>query len=188
MSGGRRAPDARVAIALGSNLGNRRRHLDWAVRQLTTVGHGWRVSPLAWSTPQDVPDAQPDYLNAVAVGQSTLAPERLLEALLALEARRGRTRVRPKAARTLDLDLILYDGLAVDRPGLTLPHPRFRERPFVLAPLAALAPRWRDPVTRCTMAGLWRALQAGAAAQCAAASASSGRCRRNAFKPSSKMV
>jgi 2-amino-4-hydroxy-6-hydroxymethyldihydropteridine diphosphokinase len=153
----RRAPLVRVAIALGSNLGPRRAHLAWAVRRLTALLSDCRVSPFETTAPVEVPDRQPDYLNAVAVGRTTLSPRGLLEALLALEAERGRVRHGVKAARTLDLDLILYGNQIVAEPGLSVPHPRFRERPFVLRPLAALAPRWRDPVTERTVADLWRA-------------------------------
>jgi 2-amino-4-hydroxy-6-hydroxymethyldihydropteridine diphosphokinase len=149
-------PAARVAIALGSNLGDRRAQLDRAIDALRPVVSDMRVSAIAETAPHDVPGPQPPYLNAVLIGCTTLAPRALLDRLLAIEAAAGRTRPGPKAARTLDLDLILYDGRVIDGPGLTVPHPRFRTRPFVLGPLAALAPRWRDPVTGRTLAALWR--------------------------------
>ncbi len=152
----RRAPPARVAIALGSNLGDRRAHLRWAVRALRTRVRHATVSGFENTTPEGVPDAQPDYLNAVLVGYTTLGPADLLAWLLELEQRRGRERVRPRAARTLDLDLILYANVIHRSRTLRLPHPRFRSRPFVLGPLAALAPRWKDPESGVTMARLWR--------------------------------
>jgi 2-amino-4-hydroxy-6-hydroxymethyldihydropteridine diphosphokinase len=147
----------RVAVALGSNLGDRTAHLRWAVEHLSRLIDGLRVSAPRQTAPVDVPDNQPDYLNAVAVGRTQLGPRALLDELLALEQRRGRTRPSLRAARTLDLDLILYGSEVLAEPTLTVPHPRFRERPFVLEPLAALVPRWRDPVTGQTMAALWRA-------------------------------
>jgi 2-amino-4-hydroxy-6-hydroxymethyldihydropteridine diphosphokinase len=156
VSADRRAAPVRVAIALGSNLGNRRGHLTWAVRQLTALLKDGRVSAFETTVPVEVPDRQPDYLNAVVVGRTTLPPRTLLDRLLALEAQRGRGRAGVKSARTLDLDLILYGDRMIDEPGLTVPHPRFRDRSFVLGPLAALAPRWRDPVTGKTIAALWR--------------------------------
>ncbi len=94
-----------------------------------------------------MPDEQPPYLNAVAVGKTTRPAEALLTDLLQLEAEHGRVRTGPRAARTLDLDLILYGDLVLDRADLTIPHPRFRERRFVLEPLAEIAPDVRDPVT-----------------------------------------
>lgn len=149
-------PAVRVAVALGSNLGDRAAHLAWAVSRLRVLLEDLRVSPIEETAPHDVPDQQPDYLNAVAVGHSRLGAAALLDALLALERQRGRTRPGLRAARTLDLDLVLYGNDVIEQPRLTVPHPRFRERPFVLAPLARLAPRWRDPVTGHTLAALWR--------------------------------
>jgi 2-amino-4-hydroxy-6-hydroxymethyldihydropteridine diphosphokinase len=98
-----------------------------------------------------VPDVQPLYLNAVAIGRTELLPDALLDRLLALETERGRRRESERAARTLDLDLILYGDHVIDRPGLLVPHPRFRERRFVLAPLAEIAPDIRDPVSGTTV-------------------------------------
>lgn len=155
-AGGRPQRAARVAVALGSNLGDRAAHLSWAVDQLSRLLDRLRVSAFEDTAPVDVPDLQPDYLNAVAVGRCRLRPAELLEALLGLERLRGRTRPGLRAARTLDLDLVLYGSEVIDDDRLTVPHPRFRERPFVLGPLAQLAPRWRDPVTGHTMARLWR--------------------------------
>lgn len=156
MTARRGARPVRVAIALGSNLGDRHAHLSWAVGALRSRIHGLRVSPFESTPPVDVPDPQPDYLNAVAVGRTTLAPAALLAWMLALEAERGRVRTGPRSARTLDLDLILYGDEVRRDAALTLPHPRYRERDFVLRPLAALAPRWKDPERGVTVARLWR--------------------------------
>ena len=153
---GRPLRAVRVAVALGSNLGDRAAHLSWATAQLAHLLDGLVVSPFEETAPLDVPDLQPDYLNAVAVGRSRLGAAALLDALLALERERGRMRPGLRAARTLDLDLVLYGSAVIDDVRLTVPHPRFRERPFVLGPLATLAPRWRDPVTGRTLAALWR--------------------------------
>jgi 2-amino-4-hydroxy-6-hydroxymethyldihydropteridine diphosphokinase len=136
-----------VVVALGSNLGDRRAHLDWAVDRLRDLLSDLRVSSYIETEPVGVPDAQPPYLNAVVVGTATTPAEALLAGLLRLEAERGRVRNAPLAARTLDVDLILYGDLVLDRAALTLPHPRFRERRFVLEPLVEIAPDVRDPVT-----------------------------------------
>ena len=90
---------------------------------------------------------QPLYLNAVAVGRTTLSARNILDRLLAIEHDYGRERPYPGAARTLDLDLILVGDAIETSPGLDLPHPRFRERFFVLGPLAEIAPDLVDPVT-----------------------------------------
>jgi 2-amino-4-hydroxy-6-hydroxymethyldihydropteridine diphosphokinase len=138
---------ARAAIALGSNLGDRHAHLTWAVSRLREGLDGLRVSSFIDTDPVDVPDPQPTYLNAAVVGETPLTARALVDMLLGLERERGRARAGIRAARTLDLDLILYDSDIIDQPGLVVPHPRFRERAFVLRPLAEIAPDWIDPVT-----------------------------------------
>ena len=143
-----------AAIALGSNLGDRRAHLDFAVARLESLLDNLKVSPYFETDPVGVPDPQPPFLNAAAVGETALSPRALLDALLAIERERGRARPYPNAARTLDIDLILFGQRTIDEPGLVVPHPRFRERRFVLEPLAAIAPDLVDPVTALRVAAL----------------------------------
>jgi len=129
-----------VAIALGSNLGNRDAHLKQAVHELRTILTDVRVSSFINTAPVGVLEPQPDYLNAVVVGNTTLSARDLLNALLAIERAHDRERATPKAARTLDLDLILYGKDTINEPGLEVPHPRYREREFVIGPLREIAP------------------------------------------------
>ena len=143
-----------VAIALGSNLGDRRAHLDYATSRLGSILGNIFVSSYIETDPVGVPGPQPRFLNAAAVGETTLSARELLVTLLAIERERGRERPVPGAARTLDLDLVLFGDQILNEPGLVVPHPRFRSRRFVLEPLVQLAPDMRDPVTGKTAAEL----------------------------------
>jgi 2-amino-4-hydroxy-6-hydroxymethyldihydropteridine diphosphokinase len=147
----------KAAIALGSNLGNRESHLDFAVRRLHDVLSRVRVSRW-YDTPPVGVQPQPDFLNAAIIGHTPLSARALLNHLLSIERERGRERPHVGAPRTLDLDLILYGGAVIDEPGLRVPHPRFRERFFVLQPLSEIAPDWVDPVTGETISELLAAL------------------------------
>jgi 2-amino-4-hydroxy-6-hydroxymethyldihydropteridine diphosphokinase len=143
-----------AAVSLGSNLGDRRAHLDFAVSRLGPLLSDLRVSSYRDTDPVGVPDAQPLFLNAAAVGRTPLSARDLLDSLLEIERERKRERPFRGAARTLDLDLILYGDLSTTEPGLIVPHPRFRERLFVLEPLAEIAPELTDPVTGLPVAEL----------------------------------
>jgi len=134
---------ARAYIGLGSNLEHPRRQIATALQRiarlpatrLLAVSRNYRSEPLGTS------DAQPEYVNAVALVCTALAPRALLARLLALERRQGRRRgaeVPRNAARTLDLDLLLYGARRMRTHALTLPHPRMHERAFVLRPLLDL--------------------------------------------------
>ena len=144
----------RVAIALGSNVGDRRAHLDYAVSKLRVLLTNLIVSPYYETVPVGVLGPQAMFLNAAAVGETTMTARHLLEAMLAIERERGRERPYLNAPRTLDLDLILLGNVVLQEQGLVVPHPRFRERRFVLEPLAAVAPELRDPVSGKTVGEL----------------------------------
>jgi len=135
-----------VAVALGSNLGDRAVFLRQALASLASVVHDLRASTFHDTNPVGVGE-QPRFLNAAAVGHTTLTARALLDTLLEIERAFGRARPYPGAARTLDLDLILYGDAVIQEPGLIVPHPRFRERAFVLQPLVEIAADWIDPVT-----------------------------------------
>jgi 2-amino-4-hydroxy-6-hydroxymethyldihydropteridine diphosphokinase len=146
-----------AAVALGSNLGDRRAYLDFAVSKLHTLLTNLRVSRYYQTVPVGVSGPQPLFLNAAVVGETALPARELLNALLAIEAESGRERPFPNAPRTLDLDLILFGDLVREEPGLVVPHQRFRERRFVLEPLAEIAPDLVDAVTGQSVADLLRA-------------------------------
>ena len=148
----------KIAIALGSNVGDRHAVLRSAIEALAPWVRDLRASSF-YDTPYVGDDVQPSVLNAAVVGVSTLDAHALLERLLAIEQDFGRTRPYRGAPRTLDLDLILYGDAIIDEPGLQVPHPRFRERRFVLEPLAEIAPGWRDPVSGQSIAELLKTLE-----------------------------
>ena len=148
-----------AAIALGSNLGDRRAAIAFAADRLAAYLSSPILSDLIETEPEgEGLQSQPLYLNAVLVGETTLAARQLLDLLLQIEAEHGRTRPFKGAPRTLDLDLILLGDTVVNLPDLEVPHPRFRERFFVLGPLAEVAPDMRDPVTGLRVTELLRAL------------------------------
>jgi 2-amino-4-hydroxy-6-hydroxymethyldihydropteridine diphosphokinase len=136
-----------VAIALGSNLGDRDEQLDEAEDRLAALLSGAVASARYETESVGGPPGSPAFLNEVVVGTTLLGPRSLLEALHAIEAVAGRERPFVNAPRTLDLDLILYGDFVIDEPGLQVPHPRFRDRGFVLHPLAEVAGDWVDPVS-----------------------------------------
>ena len=137
----------RVAIALGSNLGDRHANLAFGLSALPGFITNLQQSTWHDTAPVGVSGDQPRYLNGVVVGETSLGARDLLDRLLQIEAAAGRSRPSPLAPRTLDLDLILFGDQQIKEPGLVVPHPRFRERLFVLEPLAEVAPGWIDPVT-----------------------------------------
>lgn len=144
MGGVARVP---VAIALGSNLGDRDAQLDEAEDRLAALLSGAVSSARYETAAVGGPPGAPDFLNEVVVGTTLISPRALLQALQAIEDAAGRERPFPNAPRTLDLDLILYGDFVIDEPGLHVPHPRFRDRDFVLQPLADVAGDWVDPVS-----------------------------------------
>lgn len=128
-------------IAIGANLGNPEQQVRAGVEalaalrdtRLAAVSSLYRSAPVGYA-------GQPDFVNAVAKVETGLAPRALLDALLVIERKLGRVRDFRNAPRTLDLDIVLYDAMQMDEPGLVIPHPRMQERAFVLVPLAEIAP------------------------------------------------
>ena len=132
-------------VALGANLGERRAAIEAALAALGRLPRTRLVRHSSlWASPPLDADG-PDYLNAVALLQTSLEPFELLDALQSIELTHGRTRAYRNAPRTLDLDLLLHGQAALDTPTLTLPHPRMSDRAFVLRPLAELAPDLEIP-------------------------------------------
>lgn len=135
-------PRRRAFLGLGSNLGDRRRHLLDAVDSLGPMVR--QVSPVYETDPVGGPD-QDRFLNLVVEVATDLEPRELLAVCHRLEAGADRVRIERWGPRSLDVDILLIDGVEVDEPDLQIPHPRWRERRFVLRPLADIAPDVVDP-------------------------------------------
>ena len=145
----------RAYIGLGSNLGDSLATLRAAARRLAGLGAVAATSPVYETDPVGL-EHQPRFLNAVLALDTTLEPGDLLDALLAIEADFKRVRGVRWGPRTLDLDLLWYEGARLDGERLTLPHPRAHQREFVLRPLADIAPEL--PLRGSTAAGLLKSL------------------------------
>ena len=138
----------RAVLALGSNLGESESTIERAVVDLREAGvRILRVSPLYRTAPVGGPEGQPDYVNAVIEVSTELSPYELLKLCNAVEAAHHRERLVRWGPRTLDIDVIDYDGVISEDPVLTLPHPRAQERAFVLVPWAQMDPQARLTVT-----------------------------------------
>jgi 2-amino-4-hydroxy-6-hydroxymethyldihydropteridine diphosphokinase len=131
-----------AAIALGSNLLDPAANVGRAIQELAALGTVLKRSALHESKPWGVED-QPDFINAVVLLETALTPRELLNGLKKIEATMGRTPTYKWGPRLIDLDIIYYDDLVVDEPDLKIPHPHFREREFVLEPLAEVDERFR---------------------------------------------
>jgi 2-amino-4-hydroxy-6-hydroxymethyldihydropteridine diphosphokinase len=124
-------------VALGSNLGDRPDYLRYAIGELGTVV---AMSQVFETEPVGGPDAQGAYLNMVVKVETSLDPYAFIRRCQRVEAMANRQRIVHWGPRTLDVDLLFFDDVTIDGPELTVPHPRFSERRFVLAPLSEVAP------------------------------------------------
>jgi 2-amino-4-hydroxy-6-hydroxymethyldihydropteridine diphosphokinase len=147
---------ATCLIALGSNLGDRQRNLETAILHLSRHSQIHQITHSTWveTDPVGGPPGQQQYLNGAAVLETSLDPVALLRVLWTVEAGLGRERQRHWGARTMDLDLLLFDQVVLTTPELVLPHPRMAWRRFVLAPAAQVAPDMVHPTTWWTIGQL----------------------------------
>jgi 2-amino-4-hydroxy-6-hydroxymethyldihydropteridine diphosphokinase len=140
-----------VYLGLGSNLGDPATALVRARGLLQVKGFSTLARSSTWLTEPVGGPPQGWFLNEVLGGETALSPEELLAACLATERELGRVRGERFGPRTIDVDVLFYEDLRRDSPGLVLPHPRLHERLFVLAPLSEIAPHLRHPVLGLTV-------------------------------------
>lgn len=139
-----------VYLALGTNMGDRAGNLAQALKWLSPQVRILEQSPIYETPPWGYVD-QPDFLNQVVMGETDLVPKQLLRFLKGLEARLGRRNSIRNGPRPIDLDILFYDDLILEMPGLSIPHPRMAGRGFVLLPLCDLVPDLRHPLTGMTI-------------------------------------
>ncbi|MFB3904484.1 MAG: 2-amino-4-hydroxy-6-hydroxymethyldihydropteridine diphosphokinase [Acidobacteriota bacterium] len=140
-----------VFVALGSNLGDREQRLRSALRLLPGEGVGIAVCSSVYRTEPLYVRNQPDFLNMVCEVRTSLSAHELLATCLRVERRLGRTRLMAKGPREIDLDILFFGQAIIEDRALVIPHPLLYERNFVLAPLAEIAPDFRDPRTGLTV-------------------------------------
>ena len=147
----------RVWLGLGSNRGEKQKHLARALREIAARGLGrllkksslWRTEPVGMGPAED-------FLNAAALFETELEPDAFLQGLMEIETQLGRVRRDPASPepRTVDLDVLFWDDAIIERPGLVVPHPRLHQRRFVLAPLGELTPDYLHPALGRTLRDL----------------------------------
>jgi 2-amino-4-hydroxy-6-hydroxymethyldihydropteridine diphosphokinase len=138
---------SRCAIALGANLGEPQTTLEAALGVLDRTLQIRVEAHSSWYLTQAIGPPQPDYVNGCAILQTSLSPSTLMQTLLEIENQFGRVRRERWGARTLDLDLLLFDDVVMHSADLTIPHPRMCDRAFVLIPLSEIAPDWLEPTS-----------------------------------------
>jgi 2-amino-4-hydroxy-6-hydroxymethyldihydropteridine diphosphokinase len=136
-----------VVLALGSNLGNSREYMIAALGHLKRLGSLKKVASLYQTSPYGYYD-QPDFLNTAVIAETKLKPFPLLNTLKKIEQEMGRTERQRWGPREIDLDIIFYNQKVISSEELTIPHPDFHNRAFVLLPLAEIAPDWMSPLHR----------------------------------------
>ncbi|MDO9513374.1 MAG: 2-amino-4-hydroxy-6-hydroxymethyldihydropteridine diphosphokinase [Elusimicrobiota bacterium] len=134
-----------VALSLGSNVGDSYQTLLSSLKDLSRFVDDMKVSSFYRTDPMDM-KYQPDFINLVVAGKTSISPDTLLKKVKSVEKKYGRARSIKYGPRTLDIDIILFGSEIVKRDDLVIPHPEFRRRLFVIEPLAEIAPEMKDPV------------------------------------------
>ena len=133
-------------IAFGSNKGDARKNITDATAMLKALGDVEKTSPLFITEPEGFKD-QPDFINGALILKTALSAPGLLKSLKDIEAKAGRQKTFTNGPREIDFDIIFFNNEVIDAPDLKIPHPRAKERSFVLLPLSCIAPRHKHPQT-----------------------------------------
>jgi 2-amino-4-hydroxy-6-hydroxymethyldihydropteridine diphosphokinase len=149
-----------VYLSLGSNVGDRQRHLREALSRLDSQGRILSLSSFYETEPVEFAD-QAWFLNCAAALETAQRPQELLANILGIEQDMGRRRTWEKGPRTIDIDILMLGDTVINTPDLTIPHPSMHERRFVLEPLAEIAPQALHPVSKKTVRQLLDELPAG---------------------------
>ncbi len=149
-----------VYLSMGSNLGDRAANLRTAIERLGELGEIVSVSSFYETEPVEL-TAQPWFLNCAVKLDTQKMPRQLISGILNLEQEMGRQRKQNKGPRTIDIDILLFGSSVIEIPSLTIPHPKFHERRFVLEPLSEIAPEARHPALKRSIRELRDALPPG---------------------------
>ncbi len=151
-----------VYLSLGSNVGDREENLREAIRRLKTLGRVTAVSSFYETEPVEFTE-QPWFVNCAVALETSHSASQLMSGVLEIEREMGRLRLQKKGPRIVDIDILLFGDLTVNKPDLTIPHPAMAERRFVLEPLAEIAWQARHPALKKTIGELLHALPTGQA-------------------------
>ena len=152
---------ATAYLALGSNMGNKARHIINAFIEIDDLPGTKvkRISQIIKSAPEGGPEGQEDYMNGACIIETELFPEELLKNISQIEKKHGRIRSTKWGPRPLDIDILFYDDLAIETEELTIPHPRMQERLFVLKPLSEIAANFIHPILKKSILTLMREIE-----------------------------
>ncbi len=141
-------------LLIGGNMGDRMANLEKAIRSIEASCGKLIKSSAVYETAAWGNNDQPDFLNQVLLIKTSLTPQHLMKSILEIEMNLGRVRYEKNGARSIDIDILYFDDLIVDEPGLNIPHPRIASRRFVLDPLSEIASTFPDPLSKKTVNSL----------------------------------